>query len=55
MVAGRDPGQKVVEVANRDDREERDVDGVVEDQGGARDQPPQVAEPSQGEILAAAG
>ena len=55
MMAGRDPGQKVVEVTNRDDREERDIDGVVEDQGCAGDQPPEVAEPSQGEILTAAG
>ena len=55
MVAGGDPGQKVVEVAERNDGEERDIDGVVEDQCGSGDQTPQVAQPSQREILTAAG
>jgi hypothetical protein len=55
VVAKGDPGEEIVEVAEGDHGEERDVDRVVEDQGGARDQPREVTEPAKGEVLAAAG
>src|SRR2546423_7296109 len=55
VMAKRDPGEEIVEVAEGDYGEERDIDRVVEDQGGARHQPREVTEPAQGEVLAAAG
>ena len=55
VVAERDPGQEVVEVAERDHGEERDVDGVIENEGGAGHQPGDVAQSPEREILAATG
>ena len=54
-MAKRDPGKEIVEIAEGDDGEERDINRVVEDQGGARHQPGEVTEPAEGEVLAAAG
>ena len=54
-MAKRDPGEEVVEVAEGDHGEERNVDRVVEHQGGARDQAREIAEAAEGEVLAAAG
>src|SRR2546421_6200629 len=55
VMAKRDPGEEIVEIAEGDHGEERDIDRVVEDQGGARDQPREVTEPAEGEVLTAAG
>src|SRR5437879_13299026 len=55
VTAKRDPGEEIVEIPESDHREERDIDRVVEDQGGARHQPREVTEPAEGEVLATAG
>ena len=55
VVAERDPWKEVVEVAEGDDGKERDIDGVVEHQGGAGHEPREIAQPSQCEVLAASG
>ena len=55
VVAERDPGEEVVEIAEGDDGKERDIDGVVEHQGGAGHKPREIAQASQCEVLAAAG
>ena len=42
-----DVGEEEVEIADRRDREERDVDGVVEQQRRPRDEAPEIAEPAR--------
>src|SRR5713101_1926274 len=52
VVAEGEPGKEVVEIPERDDGEERDIDRVVEHQGGARHQPREVTQSAEGEVLA---
>ena len=54
VMAEADPGQEVVEVSERDHGEERNVDGVIKHQRRPGDQPREVPESAQGEVLPAA-